>query len=97
MHVVLRVFSRSVSGFVEVIASRETAPGPERCISRLVLPGSGTDETAKKKHHDGIIDIVVQDISVTFCKLRHAHRIVRSPLDQLLSAGLCRLRGSMSE
>lgn len=55
-------------------------------------------ETAKKKHHDGI-DIVVQDcyLSVTFCKLRHAHRIVRSPLDQLLSAGLCRLRGSMSE
>ena len=49
---------RSIIAPREVIASRETGRGPERCISRLALP-PGCKEHDTKKNHAGI-DRVVQ-------------------------------------
>ena len=77
----------------EGIASRETGHGPERCISRLVCQALAQSMSCKKKHHDpdGFVTLVQASYLspfVTFCKLRHAHRICAitiGPVQALLS------------
>ena len=92
---------RSIGTLREGIASRRTAPGPERCISRLALPHPHLEQhRCKKKHHD---DIVVRHCYLSSYSSHFAScgivlsAFVRSPLDQLLSADLQasagRLRG----